>query len=155
MGVAVFVYYLPLCAFVQVRQSKNVLFLNAKANSTKKCHCTSDGIRFGQNGRTLTTFRFELRHTPISDVTIVSSLGNSDHNMICCTVHCDHEPLVAQKVIRDYKRGDYDTITDRLAEINWDTFVDTNESWNHFRKLLMNLVELHIPQKVSYATRHS
>jgi len=70
----------------------------------------------------------------VSNVTVMFNLGNSDHNMIYCTVHYDHEPLVAQKIIRDFKRGDYNAINDKLAEINWDTFMDSNanESWNRF-----------------------
>jgi len=65
MGVAVFVYYLPLRAFVQVWQSKNVLFqiLNTKPNSslTKTFLCTSDGIGCGQNGLNFDNFQIRIR----------------------------------------------------------------------------------------------
>jgi len=67
VGVAVFVYCLPLCAFVQVRQSKNLQFLNAKpnSNSTKKCLCTSVNPTESDVAKMVALQQqFEFRHTP-------------------------------------------------------------------------------------------
>ena len=53
-------------------------------------------------------------------------------------------------ILRDYRRGDYDSIKKCLSLIDWDIFLndDTITSWNKFKALLLHLINNHVPKKV-------
>jgi len=87
----------------------------------------------------------------VSDLKVLHPLlGTSDHNMIVFTVHLDCEVRYDEKVLRDYKKGDYDLIRSSLAGIDWDSFMSgtVNESWLRFKNLWHRLIDKHVPLKV-------
>ena len=87
----------------------------------------------------------------VSDVNVLHPLGTSDHNMIVFTVHLDCEARHDDKVIRDYKNGDYDTIRSLLTDIDWDSFMSgaVNDNWLKFKDLLHSLIDEYIPLKIN------
>jgi len=86
----------------------------------------------------------------VSDMNVLHPLGTSDHNMIVFSIHLNYEVSHDNKVLRDYKKGDYDQIRSSLADIDWDSFMSgtVNDSWLRFRDLLHRLIEEHVPLKV-------
>ena len=77
----------------------------------------------------------------VSNVQIISSLGNSDHNMITFTVHYEHVVSTNVRIVRDYHRGNYERIKAELQKIDWDhEFAsDLDTSWNKFKHILLHL----------------
>ena len=86
----------------------------------------------------------------VSQLQVINSLGDSDHNMIEFTLHLARNVCNDTKELRNYKHGDYDSIQKCLSVMNWDTFLngDTKTSWNKFKVLLLDLINIHVPKKV-------
>jgi len=83
----------------------------------------------------------------VSNVTVIHNLGNSDHNMVCFSVHHEHETYITTtessgiliKVI---------TIPWTLAHTaDWDSLMEgsVNDSWRNFKQLLWKLMDDYIP----------
>ena len=87
----------------------------------------------------------------VSDPNILHPMGSSDHNMIVFTAHLDCKANHDNKVLRDYKKGDFDLIRSSLADIYWDSVMtgSVNESWLRFKNLLHGLIHKHVPIKVT------
>ena len=87
----------------------------------------------------------------VSDLNILHPLGSSDHNMIVFTAHLDCKVNHDNKVLRDYKKGDFDLIRSSLADIDWDSVMtgSVNESWLRFKNLLHGLIHKHVPVKIT------
>ena len=64
-----------------------------------------------------------------------------------CTVHRACEYAQDKKVIRDYKRGNYNLINTALEAIDWNTFMEGNadDCWVRFKNLLMDLIDQYVP----------
>ena len=86
----------------------------------------------------------------VSQLQVINSLGDSDHNMIEFTFHMSRKVYNDTKEMRDYRCGDYDSIKKCLSLIDWDIFLngDTVTSWNKFKALLLDLINNHVPKKV-------
>ena len=54
----------------------------------------------------------------VSQLQVISSLGDSDHNMIEFTFHLSRKVYNDTKELRDYRRGDYESIKKRLSEMD-------------------------------------
>ena len=71
----------------------------------------------------------------VSNVNVIDQLGNSDRNMITFTIHFACEVYVSNRKIKDYIRGDYESMRTVLADINWDNFMSApvNDCWDNFK----------------------
>lgn len=83
----------------------------------------------------------------VSNVMVLHNLDSSDHSMVSCTVHQACEYAQDKKVIRDYKRGNYNLINTALEAIDWNTFMEGNadDCWVRFKNLLMDLIDRYVP----------
>jgi len=65
----------------------------------------------------------------VSNVKIIDNLGNSDHNMVTFSIQHEQKHLSTNRQIRDYNKGNYQSIREELQKINWNTFMsgDTDE----------------------------
>ena len=86
-----------------------------------------------------------------SNVSVIHNLGNSDHSMVTFTTHLHCKEFINNRILRDYKNGDYDSINSSLALVNWDTLLEgsTAECWRGFSSLLHQLEEEFVPLKRS------
>jgi len=93
----------------------------------------------------------------VSDVKVLENLGSSDHNMVTCTIHHQCDTHVSHRQVRDYNRGNYDSIRSELEEINWDEFMcgEMIPCWDRFKKLLLELEQKYIPLKKTPRRNHS
>ena len=85
----------------------------------------------------------------VSNVTVIHNLGNSDHNMVCFSVHYEHEISNVNRIIRDFNKGNFDSMKDILAHTDWDSLMEgsVNDSWQNFKQLLWKLMDDYIPVK--------
>lgn len=88
----------------------------------------------------------------VSNVQVLCHLGNSDHNMLTFTVHHEYKCPLNIRTIRNFHKGDYDSIRKELSAVNWDTLLSGNMEvcWNKFKYLLFELVNKYIPATKSY-----
>jgi len=49
----------------------------------------------------------------VSDIRIIENLGNSKHNTVAFSVQHKQVSLVNKRLIRDYNKGDYQSICDK------------------------------------------
>ena len=79
----------------------------------------------------------------VSEITVDDQLGNSDHNMISFRIQHNTLDTKSTLLVRDYHRGDYDSIRSKLADVDWDKFLigTVDECWLKFKKLLLSLEE--------------
>ena len=93
----------------------------------------------------------------VSNVQVLYNFGSSDHSMIVCTVHSEHELFENSRMIRDYCKGDYASIRNVLSEINWDHLLigSMDHNWNIFKQLLLDLESEFIPLKEVRNSSHS
>ena len=87
----------------------------------------------------------------VSNVQIISSLGRSDHNMVMFTVHLHCRQFTNNRILRNYKLGDYDSINSVLASVDWYQLLQdtTAGCWKSFIDLLHGLEEQYVPLKRS------
>jgi len=85
----------------------------------------------------------------ISNVSVIQNFGISDHNMVAFTLHLQCQSFRNMKTLRDYSRGDYESVNSVLASINWNEFLDDDTAgcWNRFSSLLHSLEDKFIPVK--------
>jgi len=85
----------------------------------------------------------------VSNVQIMASLGTSDHNMITFTVQHKHDVVTNDRVVRDYHKGNYDSIRNELKNVDWNHMLssDMEDSWSRFKQLLLELEYKYIPVK--------
>ena len=93
----------------------------------------------------------------VSNVQVLHKFGSSDHSMVTCTIHFEHESYGTTRRIRDYCKGDYGNIRKALSEINWDQLLigSMDDSWNTFKQLLLDLESEFIPLKQVRSTSKS
>jgi len=91
----------------------------------------------------------------VSEITVGDQLGNSDHNMISFRVQQNILDTKSTSQIRDYHRGDYDSIRSKLAEVDWDKFFTgtVDECWLRFKTLLLSLEEQFVPLRNTQSKR--
>ena len=70
----------------------------------------------------------------VSNVNVLHSLDNSDHNMISFSVHFRSDYEIISKTVRDFKLGQFDQIINILSNIDWDHFMagTAEECWVRF-----------------------
>jgi len=70
----------------------------------------------------------------VSNVKIVENLGTSDHNMVSFSIHHEQNNFVNTRQIRDYNKGDYQSIREELKQTDWNVCMSgkTTECWNNF-----------------------
>ena len=80
---------------------------------------------------------------------IVENLGTSDHNMVSFSIHHEQNNFVSTRQIRDYNKGDYQSIREELKQIDWHVCMsgNTTECWNNLKKVLLDLEDRYIPLK--------
>ena len=85
----------------------------------------------------------------VSDVRVLDCMGTSDHNMVSFSLHHEQTTLKNKRQVRDYCRGDYDSIRAKLSTIDWDLLIsdDMDNSWEAFKQLLLDLEAKFIPEK--------
>jgi len=85
----------------------------------------------------------------VNNVCITANLGTSDHNMITFTVQHKHDVVTNDRVVRDYHKGDYDSMRNELKNVDWDQMLssDIENSWSRFKHLLLELENKYIPVK--------
>ena len=86
----------------------------------------------------------------VSNVNVLHSLDNSDHNIISFTVHSRSDYGIISKTVRDFKRGKFDQINNVLSSIDWDKV--RNSRRNFEKKLADNIKE---DNKSFFAYAHS
>ena len=85
----------------------------------------------------------------VSSTKVIEHLGNSDHNMICFSIHHEKDIPENSRLLRDYCKGDYQSMRNELANIDWDLFMadDMLKCWSKFRDLLLDLEQRFIPTR--------
>ena len=71
----------------------------------------------------------------VSNVKIVENLGTSYcHNMVSFSIHHKQKNFVNTRQIRDYNKGDYQSIREELKQTDWNVCMSgkTTECWNNF-----------------------
>ena len=79
---------------------------------------------------------------------MIDSLAESDHCMITWMVDISRCPP-KQREMFDYYKGDYEAIKQKLQGINWNDYLvgDTEQRWQAFKDLMVQLQRTHIPVK--------
>jgi len=86
----------------------------------------------------------------VDSVSVLISLGNSDHNMLEWDVYLNPAwmPLFSRPGL-DYARADFEAMRETLRKTNWSCLLQGNadDSWRAFRGLLSNLEAQYVPVK--------
>ena len=100
-------------------------------------------------GNALLDLVFSREPDLVSNVKVTGNFGNSDHNMVAFNIQHKQDSFATKRHIRDYNKGDYESIREELKQIDWDVCMsgDTTECWNSFKKTLLGLEEKYIPFK--------
>jgi len=84
----------------------------------------------------------------VSNITVIHNLGNRDHNMVCFSVHHEHETYNNYRIIRDFNKGNYNPMKDILAHTDWDSLMEgsVNDSWQNFKQFakLEKILNIHV-----------
>ena len=84
----------------------------------------------------------------VQEVEVIDSLAESDHCMVTWMMDISRCPQ-KQREMFDYYKGDYEAIGQKLQGINWNDYLvgDTEQRWQVFKDLLVQLQRTHIPVK--------
>ena len=85
-------------------------------------------------------------------------LGKSDHIIIAFDFHCYYDPRSTRPARYQYHKGDYTSIKESLASIDWDTELQNksvNDMWTTFKHRLESEVEANIPKSSTAMGRRS
>jgi len=85
----------------------------------------------------------------ISQSEVIENLGTSDHNMVTFQLHHDCHVFDTKREYRDYCRGNYSAIRNKLRSIEWDNFMshDKLTCWHKLKEFLLRLEEKFIPMR--------
>ena len=85
----------------------------------------------------------------VSNVDVMDSLANSDHNMVACHVHMTTASTTAKRPARDHNKANFDDFRKSLAETDWNKQLTGNihDSWDAFKAKLEE-IDSSIPLKV-------
>lgn len=85
----------------------------------------------------------------VSNTDVIENLGNSDHSMVTFSVL--HQQSISEnaRLLRDYCKGDYQSIRNHLVDVDWDAFMsdDTLKCWSKFKDLMLDLEQRFVPLK--------
>jgi len=87
--------------------------------------------------------RFTREPDLVSEVETGDKFSSSDHNMITFKIHHSSPSTIKKPMMRNYQKGDYDSIRRHLTAIEWDTCMSgsANDSWQTLKDLLLTLEE--------------
>ena len=79
----------------------------------------------------------------VSKITYSSNLRSSDHVSFIAELNCAIDNEDSKKIKRTSYKGDYDSIRDKLSDIEWNTMGEMNveDSWNFFIKQVCDSIE--------------
>ena len=88
-------------------------------------------------------------------VSVLDSLGTSDHNILEWTVQLNPQTLSSKYSYLDYSKADFAAMRQALNKVDWSYILqgDANEQWNAFAAILKHLEARYIPKKES--NKHS
>ena len=84
----------------------------------------------------------------ISDVEDIGRLGHSDHVMLMAKVEVSSKSATQGKEQLDWARADWDSMRDRVAEVDWGRElegVETEEAWSIFKEKIHQAVRDTVP----------
>ena len=85
----------------------------------------------------------------IDDVSVLGSLGRSDHNILSWTTQLRPTMSFADRAGCDYSKADYPAMRQILTATDWSQTLqgDANAQWTNFASLIQKLVSDYIPPK--------
>ena len=92
---------------------------------------------------------FTNEENAIANVDIGPGLGKSDHLFLTFDLICYTERISSNIKKRNFHKGDYESISQELEQINWDTMEEMDnidEVWSYLTVHLSNIIERHIPE---------
>jgi len=91
----------------------------------------------------------------INSVSVLSKLGNSDHNMLLWDLQLKPALTLFSRQCFDYAKADFTAVRRALAETDWSCLLqgDANEKWCIFHALLKDFETKYIPLKKHSANR--
>ena len=91
----------------------------------------------------------------VSNVEVISELGNSDHNMVSFDIRFGCVSYRKNRLLRNYKCGDYKSMRAILTSVDWDKFMDgsVDDCRERFRDFLFNLTEQYVLLKETRSSK--
>ena len=93
---------------------------------------------------------FTNEETMINDIDYSAPVGKSHHSTLLFQFKCYKPSETSNIPGYTYDKGDYDTIREKLSEINWDKELEgknTQDSWTKIKLTVHKLIDNHIPKK--------
>ena len=87
----------------------------------------------------------------ISEITSLPPLGKSDHVTISFDFQCYFNITGCRNYKYIYGRGDYQSMTSELLNINWTTLfkgLDIDAMWSLFHSTMLQLIDDYIPTQL-------
>ena len=84
----------------------------------------------------------------ISEITSLPPLGKSDHVTISFDFQCYLKINGSRNYKYNYGRGDYQSMTSELLNINWTILsagLDINATWSLFHSIMLQLIDKYVP----------
>ena len=131
--------------------------VDAKPIERDFLECVTDNIlyqhvtvptRFRGNERSTLDLILTQEEEDIKNINVYQPIGNSDHGVVTAEFICEWKSKTEPKMRRAYYKGDYNTIMDKLNEINWtEKFMGQpiQDCWNIFKETYIKLVNEHVP----------
>ena len=118
------------------------------------CFLTQHVLEYTRDNATLDLI---LTREPdlVSDITIGDNFSSSDHNMITFKIHYSSPRITMKSAMRNYQKGDYNSIRCHLSNIDWDSCMSgsADECWTTLKDLLLYLEEKFVPVKTGHCKR--
>lgn len=104
--------------------------------------------RFRGNASSTLDLIFTKEEEDVRNIQVLQPLGKSDHGVDIGNFICEWRNKVEQRSNRMYYKGDYETINQKIEEIDWDDkfYLKTvQECWEIFKEMVHDLKIRYIP----------
>ena len=91
---------------------------------------------------------FTKEEEDVKNIQVLEPLGKSDHGIVIGNFVCEWKNKVKQRITRMYYKGQYETINQKIEEIDWEgKFYNktVNECWEIFKTIIQDLVDKYVP----------
>ena len=91
---------------------------------------------------------FTRENNDVININLQMPAGRSDHSVVEADFICEWKSKVVQKPRRMYRKGDFTKIIEGLNRVDWKVEFEgktVQESWDIFKKILIDLIEKYVP----------
>ena len=84
----------------------------------------------------------------VDDVEVLEYLGNSDHNIIVCSLICNVGLSKYEEPVRTYHKADHDSMIEWLKCIDWNVEsreLEVDKMWQKFCTIIDQVIKLFVP----------